>query len=125
MFLEEKEVRLHLLSNHRSHLSCAQRHNKKTAAEANQVSLEQVKISLNTRQLGTAVMSQTKYLKRINILNVNYINWASIRKLIFEKDFRQETLVAIFQWMMMSIFGSMKIELRNHESISKCFVLGK
>ena len=56
---------------------------------------------------------------------LTYINWASIRNLIFEKDFRQETLVAIFQWMMMSIFGSMKIELRNHESISKCFVLGK
>ena len=53
------------------------------------------------------------------------INWPSKRNLIFEKDFRQETLVAIFQWMMMSIFGSMKIELRNHESISKCFVLGK
>ena len=63
--------------------------------------------------------------ERVIMAHVQYINWASIRNLIFEKDFRQETLVAIFQWMMMSIFGSMKIELRNHESISKCFVLGK
>ena len=39
---------------------------------------------------------------------------------MFEKYFRQETLVAIFQWMMMSSFGSMKIELRNFKFETKC-----